>query len=228
MSKPDEQALLNNLGKIAFSLDKAYISRLSSDYGVLYFDEKYNKDENICYENNIRAIKVDRWVFDRDEKPGESFKNVLSTFADGDHTIALVVKRMQNSTEMYFVVKNEGAARNEDSRDNVLLLESSIKGNFQGTHCEIIEVDELESIFSFNDKIEVDGKERDAVTSISLLTNTPSEFSENYIGQGLDKVLNGVIPETEEDFYTIVFLAESLSLSNIREIISGYEESGNQ
>lgn len=224
MSKPDEQALLDNLGKIAFSLDKAYISRLSTDYGVLYFDEKYNKEETICFENNIRAVKVDRWVFDKDEKPGENFKNVLSTFADGDHSIALVVRRTSNNTEMYFVVKNEGAARNEDSAGNVSLLESSIKGNFQGTNCEILSVEEMEPLFSFSDKIKVGGRERDAVTSIALLTNTPSEFSEDYAGQGLEKVLNGVIPESEEDSYTIVFLAESMSLSNVREIISGYEE----
>ena len=37
----DEEILLDNLGKIAFTLDKAYISKLSSDeYGVVSF-EKY-------------------------------------------------------------------------------------------------------------------------------------------------------------------------------------------
>ena len=39
---PNESDLLDNLGKIAYTLDKAYISRLTSDYGVWYFDEKYN------------------------------------------------------------------------------------------------------------------------------------------------------------------------------------------
>lgn len=224
-NKPDEKTLMDNIGKIAFSLDKAYISRLSSDYGVLYFDEKYNKDESILYENNIRAVKVDRWVFDRDEKPGECFKNVLSTFADGDHTIALVVKRTPVDTEMYFVVKNEGAGRNEDSRENAELLSSSIKGNFQGSNCTIINnPEEIERLFSFNDKIEIDGNREDAVTSIALLANTPSEYSEDYIGQGLDKLLNGIIPKSEADSYTVVFLAESLALTDIRSICSGYEE----
>ena len=224
MDKPNEQILLDNIGKIAFTMDKAYIPQLSSKYGVLYFDEKYNKDDAICYENNIRAVKIDRWVFDKEEKPGESFKNVLSTFADGDHSIALVVKRTPSSTEMYFVVKNEGAGRNEDSRGNVNLLKSSIMGNFQGSHCEIVDdIELMERLFSFSEEIEIDGRQCDAVSSIALLTNTPSEYSENYIGQGLDKVLNGIVPETEEESYTIVFLAESLLLSDIRDIISGYE-----
>ena len=41
--RPNEQELMDNLGKIAYTLDKAYISKLSSDYGVWYFNEKYNK-----------------------------------------------------------------------------------------------------------------------------------------------------------------------------------------
>jgi len=207
MDKPDEKVLLDNIGKIAFSLDKAYISRLASDYGVLYFDEKYNKEESILYENNIRAVKVDRWVFDRNEKPGECFKNVLSTFADGDHTIALVVKRTPINTEMYFVVKNEGAGRNEDSMENVGLLKSSIVGNFQGSNCTVIsDPDEIEKLFSFNERVKIEGKEKDAINSIALLANTPSEYSEDYIGQGLDKLLNGIVPEGEADSYTVVFL----------------------
>ena len=74
---PSEKELLNNLGKIAYTLDKAYLSRLSTDFSVLCFDEKYNKNEAICYENNIRAIRVERWVFDKEEKPGECFKNAV-------------------------------------------------------------------------------------------------------------------------------------------------------
>lgn len=217
MEKLDEKILLDNIGKIAFSLDKAYMPHLASNYGVLCFDEKYNQEGAINYVSNIRTVKVERWVFDRDEKSGECFKNVLSAFADGDHTVALVVKRTPANTEMFFVVKNEGAGRNEDSRSNAKLLQSSLQGNFQGSCCEIIDVEQSEKLFSFTDP-------KDAFSSIALLTNTPSEYSEDYIGQGLDKLLNGIIPEKEEDSYTVVFLAESLAPENIREILSGYED----
>ena len=125
---------------------------------------------------------------------------------------------------MYLVVKNEGAARSEDSKANVDLLESSIKGNFQGSHTTIVPVDELEKLFSFEGKISADGNDEDVISSIALLTNTPSEFSKDYLGQGLDKLLNGVIPTNDSENYTLVFLAESLTQDNIREIISAYEE----
>ena len=57
---PNEKDLLNNLGKIAYTLDKAYLSRLSTDFSVLCFDEKYNQKGVIDYANNIRAIRVER------------------------------------------------------------------------------------------------------------------------------------------------------------------------
>lgn len=212
--KPDEKDLLDNIGKIAYTLDKAYLSRLTSDYGVLYFEEKYNKKGQVHYSSNIRALKVERWVFDQEQLPGDCFKNVLNLFADGDHTIALVVKRKPTHTEMYFVVKNEGLGRNEDSRSNIELLNHSLKGNFPGTSTKIIdEIDEVEELFRFEEE-----------TSISVLVNTPSHKTKDYITQGLDKLLNGIVPEEEDDSYTIVFLAESLAQSDIREILSGYED----
>ena len=37
---------------------------------------------------------------------------------------------------MYFIVKNEGPGRNEDSRSNQELLADSIRGNFQGSQVD--------------------------------------------------------------------------------------------
>ena len=36
---PVEAELLDNLGKIAYTLDRAYLSNLETDYGVLPFSE---------------------------------------------------------------------------------------------------------------------------------------------------------------------------------------------
>lgn len=223
--KTNDEVLLDNIGKIAYTLDRAYMPRLEQDYGVLYFDEKYNQAGELSYSSNVRAVKVDKWLFDKEQEPGECFKNVLSAFADGDHTIALVVRRRPTNTEMYFVVKNEGKGREEESRDNVELLNAAIHGNFPGSHTEIIrDSDKITALFDNNSRIEIDGQEVTQVNSIALFANTPSEYSEKYITQGLDKLLNGIVPETEKDTYTVVFLAESLSQSETKEIISGYED----
>lgn len=212
--KPDDKILMDNLGIIAYTLDKAYIPKLCDDYRVLCFDDKYNKDEIVCYEGNIRAIKINQWIFDKEQSVGDCFKNVLSLFADGDHTIALVIKRTTKILEMYFVVKNDGLGRNEDSRSNVELLNDSLQGNFQGTDTTIIKnIDELKSIFSFSD-----------ANSISILSNLPSEYSEKHITQGIEKLINGIVPQKEDDSYSVVFLAESLSQDRMKQVLSSFED----
>ena len=213
--------LLNNLGKIAYTLDKAYISRLNRDYGVLYFDENYNNENDISYKSNIRTVKINRWVFSKEEKPGDCFKNVLSAFADGDHTLAMVITRHVNRIDMFFVIKNEGIGRNEQSADNLDLLEGMLKGNFPGSKIEKLsfatEDDEGNEIipecFSFSDK-----------NSVAILSNTPSEYSEDYLTQGIDKLLEGIVPKNTDEEYSVIFLAESISQENLRDILSGYEE----
>lgn len=210
---PDEKVLLDNLGKIAYTLDKAYIPKLTEDYSVWPFADKYNKDTIVCPENNIRILQVDRWVFDKKEKPGDCFKNMLSLFADGDHSLAVVILRRPVKTEMYFVIKNIGHGRNEDSKNNVELLNDSIKGNFPGTHTSILTSERVEKLLAF-----------ESCKSVAVLSNTPSAYSEDYISQGLDKLLNGIVPQREEDSYAVIFLADSLTTDGIRDIISGFEE----
>lgn len=202
-----EEDLLNNVGMVAYTLDKAYMQRLRSEYGVVL------PEQHISYASNIRALKVRRWVFDQDEKPGECFKNVLSIFADGEHTLALVVKRTPKAAEMYFVLKNEGPGRNEKSKGDIELLRDSLRGNFPGTQIELMDVHHAQEIFAFAD-----------ATSVAVLENTPSAYSEDYITQGLDKLLNGIVPQSDEESYSVVFLAESLGTEQIREILSGFED----
>lgn len=218
---PNEKDLLDNIGKVAYTLDKAYISRLSEEYGVWYFNEKYNEQKTIAYRSNIRAVQVKRWVFDKDEKPGECFKNVLSAFSDGDHTLAVVIKRLVSGTEMYFVIKNDGEGRDEQSADNLDLLADVLKGNFPGSEINKLSFDTEDEE---GNEIIPDVFRFDKAESVAVLANTPSEYSEDHITQGLDKLLDGIVPQTKEEEYSIILLAESMSQDNLRDILSGYED----
>lgn len=212
--------ILDNLGKIAFTVDKSYLNYLEKDYFCIpfsqintYEDNSHNTTDLISYESNIRGIQIKKWIYNKKESIGDCLKNVLSTFSDGDHTLAFVVSRTTCNTEMYFVIKNEGPGRNEDSRSNCNLLVDSLKGNFQGSVIESKTVKDLKDIFSFQN-----------YKSVSALINSPSEYSKDYISQGLDKLLDGIVPQKEDENYTVLFLAESLSSESIREILSGYED----
>lgn len=215
--EPVEQTLLDNLGKISYTLDRTYLSRLESDYGVLPFAENYNHDEQISYVSNIRALRIKRCVLDKEEKVSDCFKNILALFANSEDTLALVLRRLPNCTEMYFVVKNIGKCRNEDSKNNIELLADSIRGNFPGTEVDVIEEKnsggDTRAVFSF-----------EKAKAVSVLSNVPSEKSEDFLCQGIEKLIDGVVPKTAEDSYDIVFLMESIPLEEVRNILSGYEE----
>ncbi|MCL2192238.1 MAG: hypothetical protein FWB78_02440, partial [Treponema sp.] len=230
---PIEQTLLDNLGKISYMLDRAYLSCLESDYGVLPFDDNYNRytlddfpedkkknptdkflDEakKVTYASNIRALRIKRCVFDKEEKVSDCFKNVLGVFANSEDSLALVLRRTPNRTEMFFTTKNIGIGRNEESKNNIELLANSVRGNFPGTEVEVVK-DSTESLFKF-----------DEAKAISVLSNVPSEKSEGFISQGIEKLLNGVVPKSDRESYTVVFLMESVPLIEVRNIINGYEE----
>lgn len=212
---PQEQELLSNLGKIAYTLDKAYLSHLDNDYCVLPFDKYCNGNEVVTYSSNIRALEIKRWVYDKDEKVSDCFKNVMSVFAGSEDTIALVVYRTPTGARMFFVTKNNGGGRNEDSKSNIGLLNDALCGNFPGTRTDVFNAREtdLEKLFSFS-----------AFRSVATLCNVPSEKSEDYISQGIDKLLNGIVPKTDAESYFVIILAESLPQSMLREILSGYQE----
>lgn len=224
---PTEEILLDNLGKIAYTLDKTYLSRLEEDYGVLPFDEKYNLDESgnkqVTYASNIRVLHIKRCVIDKEERVIDCFKNVIGVFCGSEDTLALVYKRTHEAVEMYFVVKNIGVGQNEKSAENIKLLADSISGNFPGTEVKIVS-NEKSSENNCNDD-DVDVFDLSEAKAISVLSGIPSEKSKEFTCQGIEKLLNGIVPKAgEKNGYTVVFLAEAISIVEIRNILNGFEE----
>ena len=220
---PNEQTLLDNLGKISYTLDRAYLSRLEEDYGVLPFNENYNSEGQVTYASNIRALRVKRCVIDKEERVIDCFKNILGLFIGSEDTLALVFKRTPNTTEMFFVIKNIGNGRNEDSKNSIELLADSIRGNFPGTEVDVLESMKI-SDDNNDDTLTSKAMQLNKADAISMLSNIPSEKSKDFISQGIEKLLNGVVPKTDSDSYKVVFLADAMPLIEIRSILNGFEE----
>ena len=66
----------------------------------------------------------------------------------------------------------------------------------------------------------------DGYKAIAALSNVPTEKTKDYLSQGIDKLLNGIIPNVDkngkENDYTIVFLAKALDQDAVHAILSGY------
>lgn len=232
---PTEELFRENLGKIAYTLDKEYFSRLDEDYYVLPYDEYYNSEEINdksgkkkrieinSYLSNVRALKILRLVYDKNENFSDCFQNAISIFAHTGNTIAFVFNRFIDRTEIYAVVRNDGQGKNEESKANINLLRDSLKGNFSGTEMQVIEEKhggkDTKKIF-FNGEESLD----QGIGSIAAVCNIPSAKSEKYFSQNLEKLFNGVVPENPKEWYSVIVFAESYTPQRIHQIREGLEE----
>ena len=138
MSIVTKDELVSNLEKIQHSIFNNNFMELKDSYSTVDF-EKYNEDANIRYFYNIKAIKIDRWVYDKKEEIIDKFNNIYSTFSREKDSLALLIKRKVTGVELYFVVKNDKVSGGSEFRtkNTIALLEKSIKGNFNGTLTQI-------------------------------------------------------------------------------------------
>lgn len=213
----DAAVLENNLGRIAYSLDKEYLSHLE-DYGVYRFKD-YCESLNIKYiqgeTKNFMAVKVTDFIINKDEKVIDCMKNVIGSFSDTADSIAFVVHRKTDSVDIYFVFKKDGAVDRGYVNANTRLLDKAFKGNFAGSQTVPITMDsDINREFAFLEK----------ASHITMLSSVPSEKSEDYISQSIEKLLNGFVPTKTEEEYAVLILAQAITQEGISEIISGFEE----
>lgn len=211
----DEAVLKNNLSRIAYTMDKGYLSHLE-DYSVWKFNE-YCKSRGIEYKDNknYMAVKVCRFIINKQEKVIDCMKNVIGAFSASSDSLGFVVHRKIDCVDLYFVFKKDGEIKRSYVYEKLTLLKNSLVGNFAGAKTIAIDMDsEINREFSYLDK----------ATHITMLSAIPSDKSEDFISQGIEKLLNGVVPESKDKEYTVIVLAESVPQEAIRDIISGFED----
>ena len=215
----DYKILENNIGKIYYTLDKAYLNHLD-DYCVLNFD-KYCELNKCDYKKGddphpgFFLLKVNNFIINKDEKVIDCMKNLIGTFSNNVDSIGLLFQRKIDSVDVYFVFKKFGESNSTNTNDGLTLLEKSFKGNFPGSAVELINNNKnaLEEIKFLKES-----------SSISMLSSVPSDKSEDYISQGIEKLLNGVVPTKDDEEYSVLILAESMTQESIRDVINGFEE----
>lgn len=173
-----------------------YLRHLSEYYVPIEKDsELFQPFFNVSY--NIRYFNITKWVTDKKENSIEKLVNVYEVLSNEDCNIALVFHRSMSGTDVYLGVTN-----NMDSGSNVEVenyrkrLAEAIRGNFPGAE--------------WTDK---HGKgiipclKNELPYSVASASNIPGEKSEKFTSQTIEKLLDGIVPDSVEKEYTIILLA---------------------
>ncbi len=179
----------------AVEIYNAYLSQLKDLYVPVAETAEYEKA--FSAEHNIRFINITKWVIDKKENSLEKLVNVYEVLSNEECNISLIFNRTKAKTNVYMAVTN---TKNADNNVDVELfanrIKSAIKGNFSGSEWEegstIGTIPCLDNLTSY---------------SVASASNIPTEKSEKFISQTIEKLLDGMIPTTSEEEYTIILLA---------------------
>lgn len=172
----------------------AYLPQIKELY--LPVEKSAEYEEMFNPEHNIRYFNITKWVQDKKENSLEKLVNVYAVLSNEDCNIALVFNRTQMGTNVYLAVVNTANADNNvntNSYKNRLI--EAIRGNFPGAEWGEEGIGIIPCM------------KNERPYSVATASNIPTEKSEKFVSQTIEKLLDGIIPTEKKKEYTIVLLA---------------------
>ena len=191
----------------------AYLSQLKDLYLPIERNAEYG--EVFSTEHNIRYFNITKWVQDKKENSLEKLVNVYAVLSNEDCNIALVFNRTQKETKVYLAVVNTANSDNNvntNSYKNRLI--EAIRGSFPGAE------------WSEDGAGIIPCLDNERPYSVAAASNIPTEKSEKFISQTIEKLLDGVIPTDKKKEYTVVLLATPIKDVEQRKLKLGEIYSG--
>lgn len=200
MEKPetDPESIERLLGSYAIEAYEAYLPQLSELYKPMFIGEA---DDERSLDNRIRYFEVTKWVTDPTEDNLDKLTNMYHVLSEENCNIALIFNRRVSGTTVYFAVVNNSEKDTPHIADMFgKRLESSLLGNFPGAEIKKLPHDKLNAGVI---PVLKDIKK----SSVAIVSNIASEKSEKFISQSMEKLIDGIVPSSELEEYTIVLLA---------------------
>lgn len=211
MEKPetDPESIERLLGSYAIEAYEAYLPQLSELYKPMFIGEA---DDERSLDNRIRYFEMTKWVTDPTEDNLDKLTNMYHVLSEENCNIALIFNRRVSGTTVYFAVVNNSEKDTPHIADMFgKRLESSLLGNFPGAEIKKLPHDKLNAGVI---PVLKDIKK----SSVAIVSNIASEKSEKFISQSMEKLIDGIVPSSELEEYTIVLLAtpvkEQLEMKN--------------
>ena len=211
------------LGEIGIRVYKAYLPVISERYEPIN-----NCLDDYKVELGMAFFDVTKWVHDSEEKGIDKLVNVYQTLSDQDCNIALIYDRDHTKTRVILAVANNSAVERSETIKLVDRIAGALNGNFPGVEFNHIQNNRC-SGYGIPECLKKENMDENL--SVAAISAIPSEKSEHFISQSIEKLLDGVVPR-ENDKYTLVLLGrpnrfvedEKLELYNLYSQLSPLAE----
>ena len=182
------------LATLSTEIYNAYLPQIKELYKPIDATVEYGKDFDS--NHNIRYVNITKWVIDKKENSLEKLVNVYETLSKEKCNISLIFNRKQNETRVYLaIVDLDNGDDNEDVNRYKRRIIDSLKGNFPGSHI----ADGNTGSPNFLNL------EKDY--SVASISNIPAEKSEKFNTQTIEKLIDGIVPNNEEEEWTLILVA---------------------
>lgn len=186
------------LGSYAIETYEAYLSQIKDMYRPISLGEE---DDSNSLNHRIRYFEITKWVTDPTEDNYDKLTNVFRTVSEDACNIALIYNRKKEGCRVYLAVVNNEL---NDSPEKASLLGkrllAAVQGNFPGA----------ETMTRNGGTYDTGIPEPLKYTqgdSLAIVSNIPTEKSEKFISQSIEKLLDGIVPRDASEEYTVVLLA---------------------
>lgn len=198
----------------------SYLPQISKLYLPVEKNAEYDGKFDVAH--NIRYFNITKWVTDKKENSLEKLVNVYAVLSNENCNIALVFNRTQETTNVYLAVVNlENSSANTKADNYKSRLIEAIRGNFPGA--ELKEKDTNNKGFGVGILPCINN---DNVYTVASASNIPTEKSEKFISQTIEKLLDGIVPNNRREEYTIILLATPIMDVEERKLKLGEFHSG--
>ncbi|MCR4782555.1 MAG: DUF87 domain-containing protein [Lachnospiraceae bacterium] len=176
-----------------------YLNHLKDMYVPVKREAEYGTDFKT--NHNIRYFEITKWVTNKKENSLEKLVNVYEVLSGEECNIALIFHRSCEKTQVYLAVTNTANADNNREVENYKTrLLDAVKGNFPGSELK------------YEDAVGTPKcLENRHACSVACTSNIPGEKSEKFLNQTIEKLLDGVVPDSIEKEYTIILLATPIN-----------------
>ncbi len=178
---------------ISIEITQTYLEQLNTGYCPVAWE-----NDDFSPENRIRYFDITKWVVDTSEKSMDKLINLYQVLAQEQCTIALIYNRKVDGCTVTMAVENCQESDQPTIANGFCdRLIQAFRGNFPGAELNESQIGTPQPLQPLS--------EADTVAAVS---NLVSERSEDFVSQSIEKLLDGIIPQTEDEEYTIILLAE--------------------